>query len=64
MSINDSLLMKEERDDDHLLEDDPEPISCTKDFHIPATNKIVVKPAAVVVPEIINKTPTVSKKLS
>lgn len=65
MSVNDSLLHREERNDDHFLKEDLEPVSAAKDYHVPATNKVNYKPAPPVVPlEILNKTPKVGKKLS
>jgi len=63
MSVNDSLLYREVREDDHFLCEDAEPESAIKDYHVPATNKIVLKPAPPIVAENM-KTPTVAKKLS
>ena len=64
MSVNDSLLHREEREDDDYLVEDPEPVSVALDYHMPATNKINYKPAPPMVPDYQIKTPTVAKKLS
>ena len=52
MSVNDSLLYREEREDDHFLCEDLEPDSAIKDFHVPATNKINLKPAPPAPPSV------------
>jgi hypothetical protein len=66
MSVNDSLLYREVREDDHFLCEDTEPESAIKDYHVPATNKIVLKPAPPAVLAVLDnmKTPTVAKRLS
>lgn len=50
MSVNDSLLQKENREDDQhitqkMQEEDEEPMACERDYHIPKNNKLVIKPA-------------------